>query len=95
MKWDTIKDRCIKEVYKQFKNPSFLQTVRPIMSISCIKTGENPRECTLELRDEIIKCIESWDIRGFNALQRVFPKQFPSGSKRRIELTEKGWEILP
>jgi len=101
MKWDTIKDRCVREAHSQFFNGN--GATLSLVNLACMldPTYKNKYEgiggfghsVRLELYKEVEKTIDAWDIRCHGTLKKVFPKAFPSGANTP-NLGENGWEMI-
>ena len=101
IKWETIKNRCVRIAYKELNQVSFTSlhslTISAILDSSYKRKYENTtigRSLRQEITEEIVKAIDNWDIRQFNALKKVFPDAFPKNLQGGMELTEKGWVIV-
>lgn len=101
MKWETIKNRCVRQAYEQLaKQVSF--TSLHLLTIGALldkdyqqkyKDTTIGRSLRKEITEAIILAIDNWDIRQYNELKNVFPTAFPKNIVG-IDLTEKGWEII-
>ena len=106
MKWDSIKNKCVREAHTAINNEySGMLKSEPInfslLSVGAILDSEykNKYENTTlsrslrkEITDEVIRAIDNWDIRCWSSLQKVFPKAFPK-NVQGIELGENGWVL--
>ena len=101
MKWDTIKNRCVKEACYLMSLPHINMSILTVGTLLDPNKYENVkylRDTTLgralrkEMTEEIVKAIDNWDIRQYKTLQNVFPKLFPKNIVG-IDLGEKGWVL--
>tara|TARA_R110000772_G_scaffold46279_6_gene105705 strand:+ start:996 stop:1310 length:315 start_codon:yes stop_codon:yes gene_type:complete len=103
MKWNTIKDRCVREFNSTIGRDLMFAVGADVSNIvvATLLEGGYYREkenisirtsIVLELKEKIINEIDNWDIRNYKSLSQIFPKAFPKNIKG-INLTENGWEL--
>ena len=98
MKWDTIKDNCIRAACTDFRSNN---TDISLIVLAVLQSGERPldwkgtirRRLAKEIEDEIVRVIERWDIRQHEKLRSLFPSCF-KGLLGIAELTDNGWEVI-
>lgn len=92
MKWDKIKENCIRCSYNTITVDSgrfVLSGLEMILKKEVLLNSYKRKDA---IHDEIAKIISNWDIRNFESLRKIFPNEFPKGNLR-IEYNEF-WEVL-
>ena len=95
MKWETIKNNCIREAVVDHRRGIKYAAIEMLLLTQYRKSGykKSAHNFLRELEDDIVNVINNWDIRAFKALSVVFPQCFPK-RELKIELTDNGWELL-
>lgn len=93
MKWETIKANCRRRACTYLKNPNSEYSK---LRMELFKEGNSVMtfdKLSNKVMDEAEKIIDNWDIRDFNNLRNLFPKEFPKGNLIPI-YGENGWELV-
>lgn len=93
MKWEKIKDNCIRYSFNQIDlNVGEFALVSARILINNEKYLKS-RDRKVVLAKEIEKVISNWDIRNFESLRNLFPSCFPKKNKLTISYNDY-WELI-
>lgn len=103
MTWNNIKEKAIKELadrLRNFHDPELIaflgmEAIKRTIHTKQVVKAEN---LTTEFQNIVAGRVNQVDIRSYKDLLRIAPKSFPACARNGncvIEMTDKGWEILP
>jgi len=87
-KWDTIKKACAREAFNAITTTVLIGDVGAMISIVSMRVTlvQGYRESRQHdkvrdiLADQVYNAIMNWDVRSFESLRKLYPKQFPKGN---------------
>jgi hypothetical protein len=86
-KWNTIKKACAKEAFNAITAAALIGELGAMISIVSMRVTlvQGYRESRQHdkvraiLADQVYNAIMNWDVRSFESLRKLYPKQFPKG----------------
>ncbi len=101
-KWETIKKKCAASAYQQIASHSGDVGALITLISARITTIQGCRESyqhykiSKELANQAYEIILKWDIRCFQQLRDLYPKEFPKGRLMPVQLDDEtlSWALV-
>jgi hypothetical protein len=93
MLFEKVKENIAKKVYNQLLSPFNNVGERAVLRMQLVKEGIIPKRDTLDkvIAEKAYNYIMQWDIRNYKTLAKYNPL---INKYTKVELTDKGWELL-